>query len=129
MTKEELQLKSMMNVQVRLKRSELVNVSELCEVRWQAAILYAQKSYSARQERKTSMATYNKTAAIYNAKEVWNAYGFSENEVVEHIKIFEDTILRKGGTYASVTDYFVAIAKADAMYPRLTTVDLEECAN
>lgn len=44
--------------------------------------------------------------------------GFTENEVTEHMKVFTDTILRKGGTYASVNDYFREIIKTSKMYPR-----------
>ena len=118
MTEKEQQ-NQVIAMQVRMsKGAEVVSIAELCEIRWQAAILYAQKSYKARQERKTPMAEYNKHCAIDCASKAWHSMGFTENEVAEHIKAFTDTILRKGGTYSSVTDYFCVIMNEDKMYPR-----------
>lgn len=36
----------------RLSGTENVSIQELCEVRWQSAVMYAQKSYRARSEKK-----------------------------------------------------------------------------
>lgn len=117
--KEKEQRNQFVAMQVRLDKGvETVSIDELCEIRWQAAILYAQKSYKARQERKTPMAEFNKHRAIFCASKVWCSMGFTEYEVAEHVKVFTDTILRKGGTYSSVTDYFCMIMKEDKMYPR-----------
>lgn len=118
MTEKEQQ-NQVIAMQVRLgKGMEAVSISELCEIRWQAAIMYAQKSHKALQERKTPMAEYNKHLAIDCASKVWRSMGFTENEVTEHLKAFTDTILCKGGTYKSVTDYFCMVIKEDKMYPR-----------
>ena len=105
-------------MQMRMSKYETVNVGVLCEIRWQAAILYAQKYYKARQERQTTKAEFNKHSALSLVSEVWHSMGFTENEVTEHMKVFTDTILRKGGTYASVGDYFREIIKTSKMYPR-----------
>ena len=105
-------------MQERMNGTECVSVNELCEIRWQAAIMYAQKSYKARSERNNAMAEHNKTLSLSAASKVWDAMGFTENEVIEHKVIFTNTILSKGGTYASVGDYFSEIMKGDKMYPR-----------
>lgn len=98
--------------------TECVSVNELCEIRWQAAIMYAQKSYKARSERNNAMAEHNKTLSLSAASNIWHAMGFTENEVTEHRIIFTNTILSKGGTPESVVDYFTALMKENKMYPR-----------
>lgn len=105
-------------MQERTNGMETVSVNELCELRWQAAIVYAQKSYKARSERNNGRAEHNKTLSISAASNVWYAMGFTENEVTEHRVIFTNTILSKGGTPESVIDYFKTLMKENKMYPR-----------
>jgi hypothetical protein len=105
-------------MQERMNGTESVSVGELCEIRWQAAIMYAQKSYKARSEKNGAIADYNKTLSLGTASNVWYAMGFTENEVTEHKVIFTNTILSKGGTHASITDYFSELIKGNKMYPR-----------
>ena len=97
---------------------ESISVNELCEIRWQAAIMYAQKSYKARSDKNNARAEYNKTLSLNAASNVWYDMGFTENEVTEHRIIFTNTILSKGGTPASVTDYFSILVNENKMYPR-----------
>ena len=111
----ETELKRM---QERMNRTENVSVKELCEIRWQAAVMYAQKSYKARSEKNNAIAEYNKTLSLSTASGVWYDMGFTENEVIEHKVIFTDTILSKGGTHASVSDYFSVLLRENKMYPR-----------
>lgn len=111
----ETELKRM---QERMNRTENVSVNELCEIRWQAAVMYAQKSYKVRSEKNNAIAEYNKTLSLSTASGVWYDMGFTENEVIEHKVIFTDTILSKGGTHASVSDYFSVLLRENKMYPR-----------
>lgn len=105
-------------MQERMNGTESISVNELCEIRWQAAIMYAQKSYKARSERNNALAEHNKTLSLGTASNVWYAMGFTENEVTEHRVIFTNTILSKGGTHASISDYFDILKKESKMYPR-----------
>lgn len=111
-------MENLNKMQERLNGTENVSIQELCEVRWQSAVMYAQKSYRAQSEKKTSFAEHFKLLSLGTASKVWYAMGFTENEVTEHRVIFTNTILRKGGTYSSVTDYFTDIIKANKYYPR-----------
>ena len=105
-------------MQERMDETETVSINELCEIRWQAAIMYAQKSYKARSDKNNAMAEYNKTLSLNAASKIWHDMGFTENEVTEHRIIFTNTILSKGGTPASVTDYFSILVNENKMYPR-----------
>ena len=105
-------------MQERMNRTENVPVNELCEILWQAAIMYAQKSYKARSERNNAMAEHNKTLSLNAVSNVWHSMGFTENEVTEHKVIFTKTILSKGGTHESVSEYFSILIKDNKMYPR-----------
>ena len=105
-------------MQERMNETETVSINELCEIRWQAAIMYAQKSYKARSDKNNAMAEYNKTLSLNAASNIWHDMGFTENEVTEHRIIFTNTILSKGGTPASVTDYFSILVNENKMYPR-----------
>lgn len=111
----ETELKRM---QERMNETETVSINELCEIRWQAAIMYAQKSYKARSDKNNAMAEYNKTLSLNAASNIWHDMGFTENEVTEHRIIFTNTILSKGGTHASVNDYFSTLLNENKMYPR-----------
>jgi len=102
----------------RLSGTENVSIQELCEVRWQSAVMYAQKSYRARSEKKTSFAEHFKMLSLGMASKVWYAMGFTENEVTEHRVIFTNTILSKGGTCSSVAEYFKVINETNKVYPR-----------
>lgn len=107
-----------LKMQERTSGMETISINELCEIRWQAAILYAQKSYRARSERNNARAEYNKTLSLSEASNIWHAMGFTENEVTEHRIIFTNTILSKGGTPESVVNYFTDLMKENKMYPR-----------
>ena len=107
-----------LKMQERTSGMETISINDLCEIRWQAAILYAQKSYRARSERNNARAEYNKTLSLSEASNIWHAMGFTENEVTEHRIIFTNTILSKGGTPESVADYFTDLMKENKMYPR-----------
>ncbi len=107
-----------LKMQERTSGMETISINELCEIRWQAAILYAQKSYRARSERNNARAESNKTLSLSEASNIWHAMGFTENEVTEHRIIFTNTILSKGGTPESVVDYFTDLMKENKMYPR-----------
>ena len=111
----ETELKRM---QERMNETETVSINELCEIRWQAAIMYAQKSYKARSDKNNAMAERNKTLSLNAASNVWYDMGFTENEVTEHRVIFTKTILSKGGTHASVNEYFSTLLNDNKMYPR-----------
>jgi len=113
-----MEKKDLMNMEQRLNESVAISAGELVELLWQASIVYAQKYYKAMTERKDAIKNYNRTSALGRAKQVWKIMGFSEYEVIEHIKIYENTILRKGGTYESVGDYFTEVMKADTYYPK-----------
>lgn len=106
-------------MQERTNGMETVSVNELCEIRWQAAIMYAQKSYRARNERNHSLAEHHKALALTEASKIWQYMGFTECEIIEHKVIFANTILSKGGTYSSVSDYFIVLMKENKMYPRI----------
>lgn len=105
-------------MQERMDETETVSINELCEIRWQAAIMYAQKSYKARSDKNNAMAERNKTLSLNAASNVWYDMGFTENEVTEHRVIFTNTILSKGGTHASVNEYFSTLLNDNKMYPR-----------
>lgn len=113
------------NFMERMKETEIVSYGELSEIRWQAAIIYAQKYYKARNERNHPVADYNKIRAITEASKVWQYLGFTENEVIEHKLIFTNTILSKGGTYESVGDYFMVLHNENKMSPKALLK--EEC--
>jgi len=113
-----MEKQDLLNVEKRMAETVAISAGELVELLWQASIVYAQKYYKAKAERKDAIRDYNKAAALGRAKQAWTIIGFSEYEVIEHVKIYEGTILRKGGTYASVDDYFTEVMKAGTYYPK-----------
>ncbi len=121
-----MEKQDLLNMEQRLEQNVEVSAGELTELLWQASIMYAQKCYKAKSERKDAIRDFNRTAALGRAKQVWAMMGFSEYEVIEHVKIYEDTILRKGGTYESVGDYFKEVMKADTYYPKASKVETAE---
>ncbi len=121
-----MEKQDLLNMEQRLNESVAISAGELVELLWQASIVYAQKYYKAKAKRKDAIKNYNRTAALGRAKQGWTMMGFSEYEVIEHVKIYENTILRKGGTYASVGDYFKEVMKADTYYPKVSKIETVE---
>lgn len=131
MNKEQLKQKIMekqelLNMEQRLNENVAISAGELVELLWQASIVYAQKYHKAIVERKDAIKNYNRTAALDRAKQVWMIMGFSEYEAIEHLKVYEKTILSKGGTYDSVSDYFKEIMEEGIYYPKASKIETVE---
>lgn len=100
-----------------MKQSETIQRSELCEVYWQAAIMYCQKFSMAFRNGEQDRAQYMAAQANHAAEKVWTMMGFSEGEIQQHRAAFNLTIFIEGGSYESVTLYFEKVARLDTLYP------------
>lgn len=88
------------------KDAAIIPIEDLSEIFWQAAINYASKYKYYKQKKAIASSDFNKERAKQLAVLVWQFLGFDEKDIKERQKIFENTILREGGTWKGVNDYF-----------------------